>query len=293
MEMDQKIDTGMERRVMTFEYPPDIHPHWKKGSPEFSQVVNAGSLAMPFLEPYLIRTMGVAKKHITDPQLLAEVEDYIAQEAQHFQQHKRFNDLLKARGYTCIEKLEEQLLADYTKFFQDRSLKFNVAYAEGFESMALAIGHMLVEHRQELFGGADPNVASLVLWHFVEEIEHKNVTFSVYEHLYGGYFFRVFGLLYATAHIFAYTGRAYRALLREDGLWPGLKTKWAMWKQLAKIFWWLGPKWARPFKPGYDPAKVKDPQWAKEWVALHRQGEDRLNRLDTDHLENKSPALAA
>ena len=293
MAEDQKVETGMERRVMKFEYPADIHPHWKKASPEFSHIVNGGSLAMPFLEPYLIRVMGVAKKQITDPQLLAEVEDYIAQEAQHFQQHKRFNDMLKAWGYECIDTLETKLLDDYTKFFQKRSLKFNVAYAEGFESMALAIGHMLVERRQELFGGADPNVSSLVLWHFVEEIEHKNVTFGVYEHLYGGYFYRIFGFLYATVHIFGYSGRAYRALLREDGLWPGLKTKWAMWKQLAKIFWWLGPKWVRPFKPGYNPAKVQDPQWAKDWVGLHRQGEDRLNHLDTDHLENKSPALAA
>lgn len=289
----QRIDTGMERRVMKFEYPSDMHPHWKKTSPEFSHIVNAGSLAMPFLEPYLIRSMGVAKQHIKDPVLLAEVEDYIAQEAQHFQQHRRFNDILKARGYKCIERLEEQLKRDYTKFSQKRSLKFNLAYAEGFESMALAIGHMLIERRDELFCGADPAVSSLVLWHFVEEIEHKNVAFGVYEALYGGYFYRIFGLLYATLHIFAYTGRAYRAMLREDGLWPHMKTKWAMWRQLAKIFWWLGPKIAKPFRPGYHPAEIDDPQWAKDWVALHEQGEERLNRLDTDHLTENSPALAA
>lgn len=287
------IETGMVPRVMNFAYPAHMAAHWKKSSPEFSQIVNAGSLAMPFLEPYLIRSMGIAKKHIKDPQLLAEVEDYIAQEAQHFQQHRRFNDILKARGYTCIEKLEEQLKRDYTKFSSKRSLKFNLAYAEGFESMALAIGHMLVERREELFGGADPAVSSLVLWHFVEEIEHKNVAYGVYEHLYGGYFYRIFGLIYATLHIFAYTGRAYRALLREDGLWPGLKTKWAMWKQLGKIYWWLGPKFAKAFLPTYHPAKVEDPQWAKDWVAIHEAGDDRLNRLDTEHLENETPALAA
>ncbi len=287
------IDTGMERRVMAFEYPENMHPHWKKSSPEFSHIVNAGSLAMPFLEPYLIRSMGIAKKHIKDLVLLAEVEDYIAQEAQHFQQHRRFNDILKARGYTCIDGLEERLRRDYTNFSQNRSLKFNLAYAEGFESMALAIGHMLIERREELFGGADPTVSSLVLWHFVEEIEHKNVAYGVYEHLYGGYFYRVFGLFYATLHIFAYAGRAYRALLREDSLWPNLKTKWAMWRQLAKIFWWLGPKLAKPLLPGYHPAKIADPQWAKDWVALHDKGEPRLNRLDTEHIAENSPALAA
>jgi len=289
---ETEFDTGMERRVMKFEYPEGMDPHWKKRSPEFSQIVNAGSLAMPFLEPYLIRSMGIAKKHIKDPAVLAEVEDYVAQEAAHYQQHRRFNNMLKAHGYRCIEDLEARLKRDYTRFSQDRSLKFNLAYAEGFESMALAIGHMLIERREELFGGADPAVSSLVLWHFVEEIEHKNVAFNVYEHLYGGYAYRIFGLIYATAHIFAYTGRAYRALLREDGRWPGSKSKWAMWRQLGKIFWWLTPKMARVLNPNYSPSKVEDPQWARDWVALHQQGDERLNRLDTDHLGQKAPALA-
>lgn len=293
MTPETKPQTGMLKRIMKFEYPDGMSPHWKKSSPAFSQIVNAGSLAMPFLEPYLIRSMGIAKQKIKDPTLLAEVEDYIAQEAQHFQQHRRFNDLLKAHGYTCIEELEARLKRDYTEFSKNRSLKFNLAYAEGFESMALAIGHMLIERRQELFGGADPTVSSLVLWHFVEEIEHKNVAFNVYDHLYGGNLYRIYGLLYATAHIFAYTGRAYRALLREDGLWPGLKTKWAMWRQLAKIFWWLTPKMARVLRPSYNPAKVNDPQWAADWVQLYNQGEDRLNYLDTDHIDNSTPALAA
>ena len=287
------LDTGMERRVMKFEYPDDMKPHWKRSSPEFSQIVNAGSLAMPFLEPYLIRSMGIAKKQITDPALLVEVEDYVAQEAAHYQQHRRFNNMLKAHGYTCIDALEEGLKRDYTGFSQNRSLKFNLAYAEGFESMALAIGHMLVERREELFGGADPAVSSLILWHFVEEIEHKNVAFNVYDALYGGYFYRIFGLAYATVHIMAYTGRAYRALLREDGLWQAFKTKWAMWRELGKIFWWLTPKMMQPLRPGYRPSDVADPQWALDWVAIHARGDERLNRLDTDHLSDATPALAA
>jgi hypothetical protein len=288
-----KIETGMQRRIMKFEYPAGMKPHWKRASPEFSQIVNAASLAMPYLEPYLIRSMGIAKKQITDPALLAEVEDYVAQEAAHYKQHRRFNDTLKAHGYDCIADLEARLKRDYEGFSAKKSLKFNLAYAEGFESMALAIGHMLIERREELFGGADPAVSSLVLWHFVEEIEHKNVAFDVYDHLYGGYFYRIFGLLTATLHIFAYTGIAYRALLREDGLWPGMKTKWAMWKELARIYGWLIPKMARVLKPGYRPSQIADPQWALDWVDLHNRGEEGLNALDTDHLTQAAPALAA
>lgn len=283
----------MVRRSMAFEYPEDLHPHWKAASPEFSQMVNGLSLAMPFLEPYLIRTMGQAKREIADPEVLADMEDYIAQESEHFQQHHRFNAILKARGYACIAKLEEKLKADYTGFSRNRSLKFNVAYAEGFESMALALGHMLVERRRELFGGADPAVSSLILWHFVEEIEHKTVTFNVYKALYTGYFYRIYGLLFATLHIFGFANLATRELLREDGRWPGFKTRMAAWWQVARILAWLLPKFARILKPGYDPAQVSDPDWARAWAALYAQGEKRLTRLDTDNLTKEAPALAS
>lgn len=44
-------------RKMPFEFPEDIDASWNKAKPEWSHMVNGTSLAMPFLEPYLIRTM--------------------------------------------------------------------------------------------------------------------------------------------------------------------------------------------------------------------------------------------
>ena len=109
---------------------------------------------------------------------------------------------MRAAGYSCIEGLESRLDEDYTRLEKQRSLRFSLAYAEGFEAMALVIGQMLIEERVYLFGNSNPAVASLVLWHFVEEIEHKNVAYDVLHHLYPGYFLRISGLIYATTHIF-------------------------------------------------------------------------------------------
>ncbi|PCJ51526.1 MAG: hypothetical protein COA70_14070, partial [Planctomycetota bacterium] len=66
--------------------------HWNHNSPEFSQIVNSASLAMPYLEPYLIRSMREARKQITDPALQKDLDLYVAQEAMHFRQHRKFND---------------------------------------------------------------------------------------------------------------------------------------------------------------------------------------------------------
>ena len=60
-----------------------------------------------------------------------------------------------------------------------RSLKYQVAYAAGFEVMALSVAYMLIDQREYFFGEADRHVSSMWLWHLIAEIEHKNLAFDV------------------------------------------------------------------------------------------------------------------
>ena len=283
-----KNDERMVVRQMPFDFGAE-NGHWHPHSPEFSQIVNSASLAMPHLEPYLIRAMRKARPLVTDPKLQAELDLYVKQEATHYKQHRRFNDTLAAKGYTCIDGLESVLAADYAKLESNRSLKFNLAYAEGFESMALALGEMLIEDREELFAGSENSVASLVLWHFVEEIEHKNVAYDVFDHLYGNYSWRIFGLIYATSHIFWRTGQGYRALLKEDGLWSGLASRWTLMKLLVRLIGRITPRWIRIWHPRYHPSKVNDPDWGKSWAILYQDQPASLAVLDTSNLQADYP----
>jgi predicted metal-dependent hydrolase len=278
----------MTVRDVVFRYSPDMDGHWNRQRPEFSQIVNAGSLAMPYLEPYLIRTMRAARPLIRDPALQAELDSYIRQEGTHYRQHRLFNDQLKSRGYQAIEAIEVRLASEYRELESSRSLAFNLAYAEGFESMALAIGQMLIEDRRHLFGDSESGVASLVLWHFVEEIEHKNVAYDVFEHLYGNYFRRVHGLLYALTHIFLLTRSAYQALLKEDGLWRNRRSRLALALVIGRIFRKLTPKLLRILMPGYNPRQVRDPAWAQAWAQLYERDRSAL-RLDTGRLDADLP----
>lgn len=283
----------MTVRRPSFAYAAAMPGHWNPRRPEFSQIVNAASLAMPYLEPYLIKTMRAARDRIDDPALRQALDDYVAQESMHFSQHRRFNDTLLARGYRCIEALQSRMAADYARLGATRSLAFNLAYAEGFESMALAIGEMLIEDREHLFGDSDSGVASLVLWHFVEEIEHKNVAFDVFEHLAGGYSRRVHGFLYATLHIFMLTRAGYRALLQEDGLWGSLRSRLALARVLGRIFARLTPKLLRILVPGYSPRQIADPPWALAWARLFATAPQAAARLDTGRLAEPVPAAQA
>jgi len=286
--LNEALLARMTLRRMPFNYTEGADAHWNRNKPEFSQIVNSASMAMPYLEPYLIRSMREVRSKISDPVLQDQLDQYVYQEAQHYQQHRKYNDSISAQ-YACASSIEERLAQDYKKLERDKSLRFNLAYAEGFESMALAIGHMLIEDREYLFGDADSTVASLILWHFIEEIEHKNVAFDVFEHLYGSYFWRMVGLVYATGHIFLRTGQGYRSLLREDGLWNNFKSRKRHTRVLLRIFRQLIPKWLRIWKPGYHPSQVRDSQWASDWAAIYTRDPLQSAQLDTTRFNEAHP----
>jgi predicted metal-dependent hydrolase len=76
-----------------------LDPGYIEGAPEESHATTAFSLLLPYLDPYLIRTMKEAKKQITDPDRVQDLERFCAQEGQHYRQHKRFNDVIRSVGF--------------------------------------------------------------------------------------------------------------------------------------------------------------------------------------------------
>lgn len=268
-------------RKIPFEFSDDLAPHWNPAKPEWSQMVNGASLAMPYLEPYLIRAVRAGLASIDDPALLAEARDYCAQEGQHYRQHKRFNELLVKAGYKELPEQEARMQRTFDRFFERRSLRFHLAYAAGFETMALSVGHWLVNDREYLFADSDSRVASLVLWHFVEEIEHKNSAFDVYQHVYGNYPTRIFGLFYASFHVMALARRAYRAMLIRDGLWWKPSSRIQLWKEVGRFLGQVLPHMLTCCTPNHNPRDIADPAWVDRWKEKYSQLNGRLPLLDT------------
>lgn len=279
----------MTVRRMRFLFPDSLGGIWNPARPAFSHIVNAASLAMPFLEPYLIETMRQARAKVGDPALIADIDLYIGQEAAHYRQHQAFNRRLADMGYAAVPAMEAVLKADYQGFAQGRSFAFNLAYAEGFEAMALTIGHMLIEDRDYLFADGDPAVSSLILWHFVEEIEHKCATYDVFKALDGRYRWRLYGLAYATAHIMGRTRQGYRAMMIEDGMWSNWRARLALYRLLLRIFGRLLPRLLRVMLPGYDPRHVPDPVWAEAWWRQYGDGAPDLGALDMARIAEPAP----
>jgi uncharacterized protein len=284
----KKTAQGIEVRKMPFEFPPDFQPHWHPDEPALSQLINGTSILLPYMEPFIIDAIRDTSKLITDPALQQEAKAWIGQEAQHFMQHRRFNEVLIAKGYPQLREREKEIEQEYEDL-RKRSLKYQVAYTAGFETLALATAHAMIADRAHLLRGADPAVASMWLWHLVEEIEHKNVAFDVYQHVYGDYWYRVYGMFAALLHLFQMVRGSYMVLLTADGLWGKWKTHWAIKKFAFRFFTSSMPGILRHALPWHRPSHVADPAWMKEWVALFDKGEMGVAKLDTTKLQ-QSPA---
>jgi hypothetical protein len=200
-------------RRLHFDFPARIDPMLVPGQPELSYALVSLSLLLPYVEPYLIRTMSRARHHVSDPALRAEVIAFNGQEGQHARQHERFNELIRAH-YPALAPLEAELAREYRTFSAERGLRWSLAYASGFEAFTGALASFL--YRTDLLRGMEPTVRDLFQWHMLEELEHRTVAFDVYEHLYGGYGFRLGVSTYAERHLCRFVARAMRVMLDAD-----------------------------------------------------------------------------
>lgn len=247
--------TDIVVRKVKFAFPDDLDDVLPGNDLLQESYLVAFSLTMPYLEPYLIRTYRSVLARITDPALADDVRAFIAQEAQHFQNHRRVNEIIRAQlgeevGAT-LRAIEDRLDDDYQRFTNEASDRFNLVYAEGFEAMTCAMAITMFE--QAAAGTSDVFTSfgpwqQLWAWHAAEEVEHRTVAFDVYEHLTASWLRRVLGALRAQWHFHRIVVRLQKVVLASRGstLRPGLPG-------------WLRQGWRRylrTFSPRYHPGTI-------------------------------------
>jgi uncharacterized protein len=272
-------------RTIPFEFADDIAPVWNPAMPEWSHMVNGASLAMPYLEPFLIKNLREALPQIDDADLRDDVRAFVGQEAQHYTNHRRYNEMLKHSGYPELAQVEESMARGY-KQLSNRSLNWRLAYTAGFETMTIGLTAWLIDDRERLFRDADRMVTSLVLWHMVEEIEHKSVAFDVFQAVSGSYSLRVFGLLYGAMHVAILSRRGYVAMLKRDGRWTDLRSRLRLWRMVGAFFVNVVPALLTSLHPRHHPDATRDPHWVRQWRDAYSTLEPgRLPLLDTRDAE--------
>lgn len=250
-----------------------IRAHWAPNI-AFAQFQNATSIIPAPVEPWLIKVLNRAMERLPagSDRLREDVAAFIGQESQHFRQHQKFNKVIAAQGYARLPEFEKQLADDLDGFLKNRSLKFMLAYADGFESLGAVQGGIWFERMDALIEGADPNAVMLWKWHMAEEFEHREVCFQIFHRLYSrslwgkiwnGYFYRVYGCLYAMMHLQGYMGRMFAYMVEQDKLGMTEAEKAAFDRDIKALNRFQGrvffPQLLKNLLPWYNPGRKPTP----------------------------------
>ena len=107
------------RPALEFAHAP---ARWIPDAPAYAYQLDAASTMLPYLEPYLIKVQKLARERLDpgrDADLIADIDLFNRQEANHFQLHARYNETLR-RHYPGIEPFEAEIKADLALLGIDR-----------------------------------------------------------------------------------------------------------------------------------------------------------------------------
>lgn len=143
-----------------------------------SAFVAALSATFPAGEGEFIESVRRFRDKTNDPELLEQIRGFIGQEGHHSLQHKRFNQALRQLGFDAV-KLESVFEKDLAYTIKNKSDRERLAYTVCFEHQTAILADYFFRETSAL-DGLDETIKDLILWHTVEEIEHKAVAFDLF-----------------------------------------------------------------------------------------------------------------
>lgn len=189
------------------------------------------SAMFPDGERFFIHSVRNYQNDIDDPQLLAQIRGFIGQEAHHGHSHEGLNKAIQDMGFPMDEVTQH--MKDRTEslkrmFGKERQLALTVA----MEHFTASLAEFLLKN-PEILDNVDPTIRKMLIWHAVEEIEHKAVAFDVYRLKVNREFMRKRVMVIAMISLFMRIAYFQFRMLRADRHLPTLKEWWGA----TKFFW--------------------------------------------------------
>ncbi|WP_433327374.1 metal-dependent hydrolase [Spirillospora sp. CA-294931] len=167
-------------RRVAFTHPEGaLDRHYVGGDLVMSHVVAVLSATFPPGEDFFIRAVRDHRDQVTDPALKEQIRGFIGQEVVHGREHDHLNQRLRAMGYPThrIDRAIERLLR-----LVDRTMpgRVRLGFTAALEHYTATIAERLLSstRAQALLG--ETEVRKILLWHALEESEHKAVAFDVF-----------------------------------------------------------------------------------------------------------------
>jgi predicted metal-dependent hydrolase len=235
------------------------HRYWHGDDPVVTHFFNALQATFPEGERFFIEsardTRDALPKGRLPEKLNEDIQQFIRQEAYHGKEHDAWCDALEQLGYDKMPAFDEEL-RELRKWSRKNIAPLpRLAMTAASEHFTASIASIFLYQRPDLLENAAEPFRSLLLYHALEEVEHKAVCYDLFQQAGGTYRMRQVGLVLALLDIMRQVKKRHIYLLKADGLWNRRnrrKARQLVWGHKGLV-WALLPKTLNYLRPGFHP----------------------------------------
>ncbi|MFW1954111.1 metal-dependent hydrolase [Acinetobacter guillouiae] len=180
-------------RHMKFDFDPAQVDHRFYMDAELASAYFASlSIFLTRGEDLVIDTARYHRDFITDPLLKQRVTSLIGQEAIHSKMHEELNDAY------LIRDLPVKLFRTWAGWafeygFERLPQPMKLSLMAGIEHFTAVLAEYMMNHEEVFFRSRDEKQRAIWMWHMLEESEHKDIAFDVFQELSNNYLLRIAG----------------------------------------------------------------------------------------------------
>ncbi len=181
--------------------PTELNDKFYQHTEFASAYFEALSIFLTFGEDLVIETARYHRDFLKDPILKQRVTGLIGQEAIHSKVHNEWNESLKANDFpVTLYRFLAKNVFDYGFLKFPQPLKLSLM--AGIEHFTAVLAEFMMKH-EYIFDQItdDDKTKAMWQWHMLEESEHKDIAYDVYQVLSGNYALRMSGFALATITI--------------------------------------------------------------------------------------------
>jgi len=165
---------------------------WFRGDWGRTCFLNAYTLLIPEGELFIIRTCKSYLARVS-PALADDLRGLFHQEGSHSREHLKALAHLGTQDYAFSGYLKASNYLAYRLMEPTFPRVFALSTAAAIEHINASLAEHFLE--DDLMTAAEPEMRAMFLWHFAEELEHKEVVYKLLQAIAPGYVLRVFGLV--------------------------------------------------------------------------------------------------
>ena len=187
----------VEPRDLRFNLGKDQVPrYWINGDPWTTHFFNSIMAAVPDGERWVMQCVRRSLTQLKDDTVRKAGIAFIKQEHYHAREHDDMNHALIQQGVP-LDVVERNFKVIRSVLEKLTPPSMHLSMMASFEHFTATMSAVFIDH-PEMLDDSDPRIAAMLFWHFVEETEHKSVTFDVFQDAVGSYPQRVLGMLIAS-----------------------------------------------------------------------------------------------